>query len=84
MEAASSSGQQGLLEGWMQGLRPYCQYRQSVTKSRDEMHTQMEVSWEDAWSLEVGCTGETHQELSCRFQGNGRDHLRRGEGPSFS
>lgn len=27
----------------------------------------------------VGCTGETHQELSCRFQGNGRDHLRRRE-----
>lgn len=26
----SSSGQQGLLEeGWMQGLRPYCQYRVS-------------------------------------------------------
>lgn len=27
MEAASSSGQQGLLEGWVQGLRPCCQYR---------------------------------------------------------
>lgn len=44
----------------------------------------MEVSGEDAWCLEVGCTGETRQELSCRFQGNGRDHLSTGEGPSLS
>lgn len=44
----------------------------------------MEVNGEDTWSLEVGCTGETCQELSCRFQGNGRDHLRKEVGPSFS
>lgn len=44
----------------------------------------MEVSGEDTCCLGVGCTGEAHQDLSCRFPGNGWDHLSRREGPSFS
>lgn len=70
MDAFPSSGQQGLLEeGWAQGLRPCSHRKNPISRSREKMHR---WSWAGRMlESRAGCTGETLEELSCRFRGWG-------------